>query len=326
MIIARAPFRISFSGGGSDIPSYYERNGGAVISTSINKYVYIEAHPFFDHTRIQLKYSRTENVDSPTKISHRIFQRVLSKYDLNGIELTSTADIPTGTGMGSSSAFTTALLQCVHAYRGRFRSQEQLAEEACKVEIEDLGAPIGKQDQYASALGGLNFITFHRDGSVEAQPVLCKRESLDRLDQSLMLFYTGVQRDANEVLSRQVSEMNKDTKKIDVLTEMVSIARKMRVALEEDQLDSFGKLLDDTWQLKRTLTSGISNSEIDDLYHLARDHGALGGKLLGAGNGGFLLFYCPLDRQKLLRSALGHLKEVPFTFESGGTRVIYYQQ
>ena len=326
MIIARAPFRISFSGGGSDIPSYYERNGGAVISTSINKYVYIEAHPYFDPTRIQLKYSRTENVDTPAKISHRIFQRVLTKYDLNGIELTSTADIPTGTGMGTSSAFTTALLQCVHAYRENFRSQEQLAEEACAIEIHDLGAPIGKQDQYASALGGLNFITFHRDGTVDAQPVLCKPRSLDRLSRSLMLFYTGVQRDANEVLSRQAIELKKDVRKIDVVNEMVEIARNMRVALEADELDLFGKYLDETWQIKRTLTSGISNSDIDDLYQLARSNGALGGKLLGAGNGGFLLFYCPEDRQQRLRNALGHLREVPFAFESGGTRVIYYQQ
>jgi len=325
MIISRTPFRISFSGGGSDLPSYYEKNGGAVISTTINKYMYMEIHPYFASDRIQLKYSKTENVSQPKEIEHRIFRRVLEKYNISGVEITSTADLPAGTGMGSSSSFTVGLLQCVHAFSGRFRSREEIAEEACQIEISDLGNPIGKQDQYAAALGGLNYIKFHRDGSVRAFPILIERQKYLQFIQNFMLFYTGAQRDTNEVLAEQIENIEKQKEKVSNLDQMVEIAGEMRAVLERGDIDSFGHLLDETWRLKKTLASSISSSHLDEFYQMGIDCGAAGGKLLGAGGGGFFLFYCKPEYQARLRQGMASLTETKFGFENEGLNVIYYQ-
>ena len=268
MIISRTPFRISFSGGGSDLPSYYEKNGGAVISTSINKYMYLEIHPNFSRDRIQLKYSKTENVSQPKEIEHRIFRRVLEKYNINGVEITSTADLPAGTGMGSSSSFTVGLLQCIHAFCGRYRSREEIAEEACQIEIFDLGNPIGKQDQYVAALGGLNYIKFYQDGSVRAFPIIIERQKYLQFRQNFMLFYTGVQRDANEVLVEQIENIEKQEEQISNLDQMVEIAAEMRAVLERGDIDSFGCFLDETWRLKKTLAPSITSSRLNDMYQL----------------------------------------------------------
>lgn len=326
MIITRAPLRISFSGGGSDLPMHFEKFGGAVLSATINKYVYVEIHPFFDLNRVQLKYSSTENVDDPRLIRHRIFRRILEKYALNGVELTSTADIPTGTGLGSSSSFTVALLQTVHAYLKQFRSPAQLADEACRVEIDDLGNPIGKQDQYAAALGGLSYIEFHQDGSVETFPVSMDAERIRELNANLMLFFTGMSRDANAILLDQTANLRADWTRTEKLRRIVVIAKEMRECLETNQLDRFGALLHETWILKKTLANEISNAAIDSYYHIARSAGAIGGKLLGAGAGGFLLLYCTREWQPEVRKALSMLRETKFSFESGGVRVVYHNE
>ena len=324
MIITRAPFRISFSGGGSDIPSFYEKFGGAVISTSINKYIFIDIHPYFFEDRIQLKYSQTENVDHVSKIEHKIFKRVIEKYQLKGVEITSTADLPSGTGMGSSSAFTVALLQSVNAYKRIFLSKNQLANEACQIEIEDLKNPIGKQDQYASAIGGLNFIEFNQSGSVEITPIKIPGNKIKELEEKLLIFYTGDTRDTNEVLKNQHSELKKNPERKNNLSKMVQIAKKMRNELEKNNFDNFGELLDESWELKKTLSKLISTDQIDSIYKKAKNVGAIGGKILGAGNGGFLLLYCPVEKQLALRNSLNLLKEIKFEFETSGVQVIYY--
>lgn len=326
MIITRAPFRISFGGGGSDLPSYYRKFGGCVLSASINKYIYLDIHPFFDPHRIQLKYSRTENVDAAGLIKHPIFRSVLDRFDMCGVELTSTADIPSGTGLGSSSSFTVALLQCVYAYRGMHRSKAALASEACSIEIDEIGSPIGKQDQYAAAFGGLNFIRFEPDDSVFIEPLTLPREKLRDFNSRLLMFYTGITRDANELLEAQGRAMEAGNGRVETMHRMVQLACDMQACLQQGCLDEFGGLLHESWMRKRSLSDHISNDRIDDLYQLARSAGATGGKILGAGGGGFLLLYCPVEKQAALRQKLNFLKHFPFHIESGGTQIVYYEQ
>jgi len=326
VIITRAPFRISFGGGGSDLPCYFRQRGGCVLSASINKYMYLDIHPFFDERRIQLKYSQTENVDSPGLIKHAIFRCVLDKFNLCGVEITSTADIPSGTGLGSSSSFTVALLQCVYAYLGVYRSKASLASEAAEIEINDLKSPIGKQDQYAAAFGGLNFIRFERDDSVFVEPITIPREKLHDFNSRLVMFYTGVTRDANGILKEQGHAMQHENGTVSAMERLVGLAGDMRDCLQRGNLEDFGPLLDCSWRLKRSLSSHISNSRIDDIYELARTSGADGGKILGAGGGGFLLLYCHPDKQPVLRQKLGFLKHFPFHLESGGTQIVYYER
>lgn len=325
MIISRAPFRISFAGGGSDIPSYYEKYGGSVVSTSINKYIYLDIHPFFDADRLQLKYSQTENVESIEDIKHAIFRRALEKYGVNGAELTCTADLPGGTGMGSSSAFTVALLQSIHTYQGRFRSRTQLADESCDIEINDLKSPIGKQDQYASALGGLNYLTFNMDGSVQVEPITLAREKYLTLDSRLLLFYTGLTRNANDILAEQSRVMAEESAKELVMHRMVNLAGELRYALTAGDIESFGRILDEGWALKRSILGSISSDHIDSIYRLAMGAGAEGGKLLGAGGGGFLLFYCRQEHQDQLKRALSFMKQLPFQMEKSGAQIIFYE-
>jgi D-glycero-alpha-D-manno-heptose-7-phosphate kinase len=326
MIITRAPFRVSFGGGGSDLPAYYRKFGGCVLSASINKYIYLDIHPFFDEHRIQLKYSRTENVDSPKSVQHSIFRRVLDRFNLSGVELTSTADIPSGTGLGSSSSFTVALLQCVYAYLGVHRSKASLASEACTIEIDEIGSPIGKQDQYAAAFGGLNFIRFEPDDSVLVEPVTLSREKVRDFNSRLVMFYTGITRDSNEILEEQGRAMEAGNGRVEAMHKMVRVAGDMRACLQQGCLDPFGELLHESWLLKRSLCDHISNQRIDDLYALARSAGAVGGKILGAGGGGFLLLYCTPEKQPSLLQKLSFLKLFPFRIESGGTQIVYYEQ
>ncbi len=325
MIIARAPFRLSFGGGGSDLPAFYRRWGGSVLSASVNKYMYINVHPSFDKDRILLKYSRTEDVRSHDEIHHRIFKTVLRRFGLYGIEITSIADIPSGTGLGSSSSFTVALLQCLYAYRREFRSKMDIAAEACRIEIEELGSPIGKQDQYAAAFGGLNFLTFHPDDSVTVEPVVLGHDGLERLTSHLALFYTGLIRDANPILATESASLAGGGAAAAAMRRMVAVAGEMRVALERGAFDDFGALLDEQWQLKRSLADGISTAALDAIYCRGRAAGALGGKLLGAGGGGFMLFYCPPERQPALREALADLRPFPVRLESGGVQVIFFE-
>lgn len=324
MIITRTPFRISFCGGGSDLPSFYEKHPGCVISTSINKYMYLTAHPFFDMDKIMLKYSKTELVNCIEDISHQIFKEVLNEFKVKGIEITSVADIPAGTGLGSSSSFTVGLLHSLYSYHGKFVSKEKLASKACVVEIEKLGEPIGKQDQYAAAYGGLNYISFQSNGKVFVEPIIMKAETYNRLENNLLMFYTGDVRSASKILAEQNKNMN-DQVKFDNLVQMTDLTKEMKKALEANQLDSFGEILHESWLLKQSLASGISNQVINDYYELALKNGAKGGKLLGAGGGGFLLFYCEEEEQGKLREALKDLRELDFKFDYEGSKVVYVE-
>ncbi len=321
MIITRTPFRISFAGGGSDLKDFYEKYGGCVLSTSINRYCYISIHPYFDENRTLLKYSENELVESLSNIRHRIFNCVLHERQIHGVEITSTADIPGGTGLGSSSTFTVGLLNTLNCYQGKYMSKGKLAEKACEIEIDKLGSPIGKQDQYAAAYGGLNFIRFHPDGEVSVSPVMMRGETYQRLQKNLVMFYTGDTRSANAILAEQKKNCSAEDK-ANNLRQMCVMAEEMHQSLEQDDLNSFGRLLNEGWKLKRTLASGISNSLIDEAYETALANGALGGKLLGAGGGGFLLFYCPQEYRERLRVAL-RLRWFPFSFEKEGTAVAY---
>lgn len=321
MIITKTPFRVSFCGGGSDMANFYEKYGGCVLSTSINKYCYISIHPYFNENQTLLKYSENELVDSPDQIRHRIFRQVLTDMGIHGVEISSTADIPGGTGLGSSSTFTVGLLNTLNCYNGKFVSKDKLAKLACEVEIEKLGNPIGKQDQYGAALGGLNFIKFNQDGSVSHEPILMEGKTYKKLQKNLLMFYTGTTRSANTILAEQTKNITSEDKARNLL-KMCGLAKDMKVALENNDISSFGKILDEGWQLKKELASGIANQAIDEAYEIAMKNGALGGKLLGAGGGGFLLFYCEEEKQDQLKKAIG-LKELDFSFERDGTSVIY---
>ena len=304
MIITKTPFRISFCGGGSDMPDFYREYGGCVLSTSINRYMYITMHPYFDKNKTAVKYSQTEIVDNIADIDHSIFKHVLNEKGISGVEIVSTADVPSGTGLGSSSAFTVGLLHTLYCYQGKYVSKGRLAEESCVIEIDKLGNPIGKQDQYAAAYGGLNFISFHKDDTVSVEPIVTKSETLKELQANLVMFYTGVTHDANKILAQQKRNLNMAASK-DNLIQMCRLARQMKHALEKNELSDFGNTLNEGWYRKRELSGEISNPEIDRWYDIAVNNGALGGKLLGAGGGGFLLFYCPKERQEKLEKALG---------------------
>ena len=268
-----------------------------------------------------LKYSENELVESLSEIKHRIFNCVLNEANLHGVEITSTADIPGGTGLGSSSTFTVGLLNTVNCYRGKYMSKSALAEKACEVEIQKLGSPIGKQDQYAAAFGGLNFIQFHKDGTTSVAPIVMQPETYRKLQKNLVMFYTGDVRSANSILAEQKKNMSSEEKAKN-LQQMCGLAEDMKQALEHDDLSSVGDLLNEGWKLKRTRASGISNPVIDEAYETAMSNGALGGKLLGAGGGGFLLFYCEPEKQEQLRVAL-KMRPFPFKFEKDGTSVVY---
>ena len=325
MIISRAPLRISFVGGGTDISYFYQRHKGAVVSCSINKYVYIEKHPYFWKNRIQVKYSQTENVGAIEDLKHDTFRAVAKRYQLLGHELSCTSDIPAGTGMGSSSAFTVALLNAVHSSQSRFKSKTQLAHEACEIEIEELGAPIGKQDQYASALGGLNFIEFIPNHEVVTTPINLSKENQSTLESNLALFFTGISRSANELLAQQRQVVVGDISKFNNLKLMSGLANELNTELRSGNIGALGTLLNDNWRLKMSLNAGIAGSNINTLYEAGLEAGADGGKLLGAGGGGFLLFYCPLAKKHELIARMEQLglKHLPFCIEYSGTQIIH---
>lgn len=325
MIITKTPFRISFVGGGSDLEAFYARSKGAVLSTSINKYMYISSHRFFEPGKIRTKYSITETVDNLADLKHPILRTALQKFGIEGgIEISSIADVPSGTGMGSSSSFTVGVLNNLAAYTNQYRSKEQLAQGACEIEIDLLKEPIGKQDQYAAAYGGLNVIEFHPNGHVSVQPVYMSRDHQKHLEENLVMFYVGNQRKASDILSKQRANTSQE-EKFRALQQMVDLVYPLRDALIKGQLDEMGRILNENWQLKQSLAQGISNPEINELYELGLKNGALGGKLLGAGGGGFMLFYCPIENQPKLKSALSKVRSFDFTFEQDGSKVIYYQ-
>jgi D-glycero-alpha-D-manno-heptose-7-phosphate kinase len=322
MIITKTPFRISFCGGGSDMPEFYREYGGCVLSTSINRYMYLTIHPYFYENKTAVRYSEIEIVDDIKNINHSIYRQVLNDMNVSGVEISSTADVPSGTGLGSSSSFTVGLIHTLHCYLGKYVSKEEIAKEACEVEIEKLGNPIGKQDQYAAACGGLNFIEFNRDDTVTVSPLVLRPGLKKELENNLVMFYTGITHDANAILSEQRKNIVSQEDKTKNLIKMCELARNMKASLEEGNLSDFGEILNEGWIRKREMASGISNPKIDELYECAMANGATGGKLLGAGGGGFLLFYCEKDKQGKLEETLG-LKRFDFKFEHDGTSIAH---
>jgi D-glycero-alpha-D-manno-heptose-7-phosphate kinase len=324
MIISRTPFRISFVGGGSDMETFYSRNPGAVLSTSIDKYMYISSHRYFYKDQIQVKYSQTETVSDINEIKHPLLRESLRKANITGgIEISSIADLPAGTGMGSSSSFTVGLLHNLYAINRRYVTQDKLAAEACEIEIEILKEPIGKQDQYAAAYGGLNVIHFNKNGSVKVEPLYIENEIYEMLGKNLVMFFIGNQRKASDILSEQKKNSSQEDK-YKILKQMVGLVSELKDCLYSGTLCDFGKILHENWILKQKLASKISNTEVENIYKTALDNGATGGKLLGAGGGGFMLFYCETDKQQKLFEALKPLKPYDFSFERDGSKIIYF--
>jgi len=327
MIISRTPLRVSFVGGGSDLPAFYSHTPGAVVSTAINKYIYITVNAKFDH-KIRASYSRTEMVDSVDELQHELIREALKVVGIGGaIEITSISDIPSqGTGLGSSSSYTVGLLNALHAYRGHLSGAERLAREACDIEMERCAHPIGKQDQYIAAYGGLKHIRFNPDGTVFTDAIICTPQTRKCLQERLLLLYTGLTRSANDILAEQSRNMESDASKRAGLQRMVDLAGQLHEALISDNLDGFGEILHAGWMEKRRQASGISNSHIDQWYETARAHGAIGGKISGAGGGGFLLLYAPVNRHREICQALPELRSIPFRLEPQGSKLIYVEE
>ena len=324
MIISKTPLRISFVGGGSDLPSFYRLHGGAVVSTAIDKYVFVTVNKKFDD-KIRVAYSQNEEVETVDEIQHKLVKPVMKLLNLNGgIEITTVADIPSsGTGLGSSSSFTVGLLNSLNAYNARFSSQEYLANQSCHIEIDICNEPIGKQDQYAAAYGGFNLIEFKKDDSVIVSPIITKAETIDELEKNLLVFYTGITRSASSILEKQNKISNEDSKIIS-LKKMVQLAYDMVNELQNNNLNVFGEILHENWILKKSLTDGISNNFIDNAYSTAISAGAIGGKILGAGAGGFLLFYVPPQFHISVTNALCNLRRINVKFDKLGSRIIFY--
>jgi len=325
MIVSKTPLRMSFVGGGSDLPAFYREEVGAVLSTSIDKYMYICVNRKFDG-RIRISYTRTEEVEHWQQVEHPLVREALNLVGIDGgIEIASMADIPSkGSGLGSSSTYTVGLLNVLYAYRNQFASKEKLACQACEIEIDRCGEPIGKQDQYAAAYGGLNLISFHPDDSVSVDPVICKPDLLQQMEDSILVFFTGRTRSASAVLADQSAAMQTTDRRA-LMRRMVQLAFDMKEQLESGTLDHFGDLLDENWRLKAQLTSGISDPQIDTWYAKGMANGALGGKLLGAGNGGFMMFYAPKERHTEIATALADLESVKFRFDRTGAQIVFYQ-
>lgn len=327
MIISKTPLRMSFVGGGSDLPNYYRQYGGAVLSVAVDKYVYVTVNKKFDH-KIRLSYSKTEEVTSVSEIEHKLVRASLDMLKIEGgIEITTIADIPSrGTGLGSSSAFTVGLLHALHAYQHRYVSANQLGAESCKIEIDICQDPIGKQDQYASAFGGFNFITFNPDDTVDVQPIICKKETIASLQKNILMFYTDVVRNASDLLKKQSTEIKTNVQKQKTMQSMVDLAYALKNSLQRDIIDDFGAILHENWLLKKSVNGDVSNSTIDDWYARGIKAGADGGKILGAGAGGFLMFYAPPDKHEAITHALRELRRIDIQFERQGSKIIFFHE
>lgn len=325
MIISRTPLRMSFVGGGSDLPAFYRRRAGAVVSTAIDKYVYVNVNRKFDDG-IRIAYSRNEEVADVSQIEHRLVRASMEQMQLRGgVEITTIADIPSrGTGLGSSSTFTVGLLNALNAFVGKHASAERLAAESCDIEIVRCGEPIGKQDQYAAAYGGFNLIEFEPDDRVVVSPIICRPETVAAIECSCLIFYTGITRSASELLQRQSAEVASSDRKHEVLGRMVDLAHALRNEIQSNNVSAFGEILHENWMLKKSLVNGITTGVIDQWYDTARRAGAIGGKILGAGAGGFLMFFAPPARHDGIREALSELRHIPVRFEPLGSRIIFY--
>jgi D-glycero-alpha-D-manno-heptose-7-phosphate kinase len=325
MIIARSPLRITLGGGGTDLPSYYRDHEGFLVSAAIDKYVYVTVtRPFTQG--IYLKYSQLEHVEQISDVKHPIIREALHMLEFRTpqVEITTLADIPAGTGLGSSGSFTTALLKALYTHRKRHLHQEELAELACYIEIDRLGEPIGKQDQYIAAVGGISCFTFHKDDKVTAVPLGISMDTMFDLEDNLLLFFTGFSRSASGILKdQQVRSQKNDAEMLNNLHYVKDLGYRSKQALESGNTVLFGELMHEHWEHKKHRSGGMSNLQIDAWYELGRANGAVGGKLVGAGGGGFLMFYAE-DRNRL-KHAMSHagLEEVRFRFDFEGTKVVF---
>lgn len=320
MIVVQTPLRVSFLGGGTDFEDFYSSDNGAVLSTAIDKYVFIIVKERFDDL-IYVNYSKKEKVPNIDNLEHELAREAMRMTGVEkGVEITTLADVPSdGTGLGSSSSIAVGLLQALYAYQGEMKATETLADQACQIEIDMLGKPIGKQDQYIAAYGNLRFINFSNEG-ITAEKVYLDQDDKRRLSESIMLFYTGVARQSSTILSEQKANMSENK---DLLKDMKKLAFKGRNALEEGAFDDFGDILHQSWVLKKQLASKITSRQIDDMYEAARKAGALGGKISGAGGGGFLLLYCTNGKKDNVRQALRKLRPLPASLEPDGSKVIF---
>ncbi len=324
MIITRTPFRMSFFGGGTDMESFFKENGGAVLSTTFDKYCYVNVRHlprFFDYTT-EISYSRTERVTDVEDIQHPAVRNAMKMLDMHEIRLTYEADLPARSGLGTSSSFAVGMLQAFHALKGKYAGKKQLADEAIYLERVLCGEAGGWQDQIAASFGGMNRINFHED-DYEVLPVIISNERKQQLNDRLLMFFTGFTRISSEV--HKANQVSKEEKKAQLL-EMLSVVDEAEAVLTDrnQSLDEFGRLLDYTWQLKKQTGSNITTGDIDHYYQKGMEAGAMGGKLLGAGGGGFLVFYVQPEYQQAVKDALNNLLYIPFRFEEGGARVIHY--
>lgn len=326
MIITRTPFRISFFGGGTDYPIWYKKNGGSVLSTSINKYCYITCRPlppFFDY-KYRVAYSKLETSKNTKNIEHPSVRELLNFVDLKniGVSISYDADLPARSGLGSSSAFTVGLLNALHGLKGQIRNKYQLAMDAIHVEQKLIKENVGSQDQVIAAYGGLNRIDFANGGDITVLPITISQKRLKELQDSLMIFFTGFSRNASDIAAEQIKMTLTKNNELKLMHQMVDQA--LEILNSNQNINKFGELLHESWQIKRQLTPKISNPAIDKIYETAIKTGATGGKLLGAGGGGFMLIFAQPKYQKKIRQKLGKLIHVPFAFENSGSRVIYY--
>lgn len=321
MIIVQTPLRVSLFGGGTDFKSFYCAEGGCALSSAIDKYIFVTIKKRFDRM-LRIGYTRTEMVDRIDEIQHELIREALRKTGIReGVEVTTMGDIPSaGTGLGSSSTVTVGSLHAMYAYLGEMVSAEQLAQQACEIEIDVLKKPIGIQDQYIASYGGLRFFEFHTDGTVGTEKICLDEDHTRRLNENLLLFYTGLTRRSSRILDEQKNNINN---RLAVLREMKGLAIQAKSEVQNGNIDAIGHLLHESWLLKKQLASKITNHSIDEMYHRALQAGALGGKITGAGGGGFLLLYCPHEKQEAVRATLSHLQELPFKLEQDGTKVIF---
>ncbi len=327
MIISKTPFRISFFGGGTDYPPWFREFGGSVLSTTIDKYCYISGRylpPFFEH-RYRVVYSKIETVGTPEEIQHPAVRAALAFTDWNrGLEIHHDGDLPARSGLGSSSSFTVGMLNVLHALRGNHASAQLLAEQAIHVEQDIIGEPVGSQDQIAAAYGGLNRIDFHPDGSFEVAPLIAPEDRLETLQDHLMLFFTGVSRYSSDIAASKIKNFAQRRQELSAIGAMVDEAIGI-IQSPDTPITEFGRLLHETWQQKRRLSERVSSQQIDEMYRSALEAGAIGGKITGAGGGGFLLLFVPPQRQAHVRQRLDPLIHVPIRFERSGSHIVLYQ-
>jgi D-glycero-alpha-D-manno-heptose-7-phosphate kinase len=327
MIITRTPLRIPIGGGGTDLPFYYSRYGCSLVTAAIDKYIYIVIKPRFHH-QTRVCYSKIEEVDDNAQIEHPLVREALKLLNIKDhLEIVSISDVSAGTGMGSSFSFLVGLLNALHIYKGEYVSKTLLAEEATKIDLDILKEPAGKQDQYIAAIGGIQHMLINRQGLVKMEPLNINDETVRTLESNLLLFYTGQTHSTAKMLSQQKKEAESDQAKMDNLTKIKEIGEEIRKSIEKGNTRRFGEWMNVHWELKRSLAKGMSNPQIDRLYKLALDNGAIGGKLMGSGGGGYLMFYCDNAHDQLRRAmAKEGLREMKFRFDFDGSKVIFDQQ